>query len=303
LIKWGESTLTDPLKALTDINLDDLVTAFGWQKQTALSNVLRRIFHAPAQKFASQMLECDRAVGTSGLPEAARETLCHFVRNVELFGQEDLPQSGPALYLSNHPGMTDTLCLFAGIARRDLRILALDRPFLQSLPNISQHLLYLSDDVNQRTGTVKKAAAHLRSGGAVLTFPAGKIEPDPDVYSGALESLKDWTDSAGVFMRFAPETKIIPVLVRRVLWDKAVKNPLTFLKSNREERERLGVSLQMLSNFTLNTRPVTARVQFAKPISMDEVGSTDATAIHAIVLERMRGLIQNPPQEKGIPVL
>lgn len=268
-----------------------------------LSNFLRRIFCAPARKFASQILDFDHAVQENGLPKAAQRALYHFVRDVELFGQENLPQTGPALYLSNHPGMTDTLCLFAGIARLDLSILALDRPFLQSLPNTSRRLFYLSDNPSDRINAVKNAAKHLRGGGAVLTFPAGEIEPDPDVYNGALEALNNWTDSAGVFLRFAPETKIVPVLVRCVLWDKAVKHPLTFLRFNHKDRERLGTSLQLLSNVIFDARPITVRVQFAKPISVAEVGSTDLAAIHAAVLERMRGLIQNPPQEKGSAVL
>jgi len=41
-----------------------------------------------------------------------------------------------------------------------------------------------------------EVAAYLRSGGAVLSFPAGRIEPDPDVWSGALQSLNTWVDSA-----------------------------------------------------------------------------------------------------------
>jgi hypothetical protein len=295
--------LTDPLTALTDINLDDLVAAFGWQNLPALSNVLRRIFYAPAHKFALQMLDFDRIIAESSLTKAAQHTLSYFVRDVELFGHENLPKDGPVLYLSNHPGMTDTLCLFAAIARPDLRIFAMDRPFLQSLPAMSRQLLYLSDDPNERIHAVKRAAAHLRNGGAMLTFPAGTIEPDPDVYGGALQALDDWTDSAGVFLRFAPETKIVPVLVRRVLWEKAVKHPLTFLRFNPKDRERLGTSLQLLSNVMFDTRPVTARVQFARPISAAEVGSKDMAAIHAAVLERMRGLIQNPPQEKGVSVL
>ena len=107
--------------------------------------------------------------------------------------------------------MTDTLCLFAAINRPDLRIIALDRPFLHSLPNVSRQLFFISDDSKERLSAVRKAAAHLRAGGAVLTFPAGKIEPDHQVYPGALELLYRWTDSAGVFLRFAPETRILPI--------------------------------------------------------------------------------------------
>lgn len=295
--------MTDALTALTDINLNDLVSAFGWQRFPALAYVLRRIFYTPARKFASQMLDFDQITGESGLSQAARCTLRHFVRDVELFGEENIPKTGPALYLSNHPGMSDTLSLFTAIARPDLRILALDRPFLNSLVNVSKQLFYLNDDPNRRTDAVKKAATYLRNGGAVLTFPAGSIEPDPDVFSGALESLNTWTDSAGVFLRLAPETKIAPVLVRCVVWDKAVKHPLTLLRSKRKDREWLGTSLQLLSNVIFDTRPVTVHVQFAPPIDANEVDTKDMAAIHAAILGRMRVLIENPPQGKGISLL
>ena len=294
---------TDPLAVLTAINLDDLVSSFGWQQRPVLAGWLRRVFHNPARKFALQMLDFDRAVGENGLPLGAQHGLYNFVRDVRAFGCENIPAGGPVLFLSNHPGIADTLCLFTAIARRDLRIIALDRPFLQSLPNVSSHLFYISDDAGERRGVVRKVAAHLRGGGAVLTFPAGEIEPDPDVYPGALQALSGWTDSAALFVRFAPETRIVPVLVRHVLWEKAVRHPLVWLKRSRFERERLGAAFQLLAYMLFDVRPVTVRVQFAKPVTVAEVGSTDVAAIHAAILARMRGLIQNPPDDAGLSLL
>jgi hypothetical protein len=286
--------------SLSDINLDDLVTAFGWQRQPVLRGFVRFVFRGAAGKFAAQMEAFDRQVGLKDLPEGARTTLPHYVKDVRVFGRENLLSSGPVLYLSNHPGMTDTLCLFAALRRPDLRIIALRRPFLQALPNVSRQLIFLSDDPGERMGAVRKASGHLRNGGAVLTFPAGEIEPDPDVYDGADESLGHWLDSAGVFMRFAPETKIVPVLVRNVLWDKAVRHPLTHLRPGRVERERLGASIQLLMQVLFNLAPVTVKVQAAPPISLDEIGSSETAAIHAFVLKRMRSLVQNPPVGAGV---
>jgi hypothetical protein len=294
---------TDALAALTKVNLDDLVGSFGWQNHPRLDRVVRRVFRKPAHKFAEQMLEFDWAVGEQGLPRGAQVGLYHLVRDVKVFGIENVPADGPALFLSNHPGMTDTLSLFTAIARRDLRIIALNRPFLQSLPNVSRHLFYIGEEPAERVGVVKKVSSHLRAGGAVLTFPAGEIEPDPDVYKGALKALERWTPSAAVFVRFAPETKIVPVLVRSVLWGRAVKNPLTWLKWNRFERERLGAALQLLAHMLYDVRPVTVQVHFARPVTVQETGSTDAAALHAAVFERMHGLLQNPPEDEGVSAL
>ncbi len=289
--------------SLTEINLDDLVAAFGWQSHFLPRLFLRAAFRRPAAKFAGQMQNFDRQVGLAGLPQAARRSSRRFVKDVRIFGLENLLPYEPVLYLSNHPGMTDTLCLFAAIHRPDLRIIALRRPFLQALPNISRHLIYVSDDPIDRISAVRKASAHLREGGALLTFPAGEIEPDPDVYNGAELSLNSWLESAAVFIRFAPAAKIVPVLVRNVLWDKAVRHPLTHIRSRRADRERLGASFQLLLQFIFNLTPVTVRVQVAPPIGLAEIGSTDTAAIHAAVLDRMRRLVQYPPVGAGVSAL
>lgn len=286
--------------SLSDINLDDLVTAFGWEHNPILGGLVRLVFRGAARKFASQMVSFDKQVGLAGLPEGARQALRAYVKDVRVFGRENLPASGPVLYLSNHPGMTDTLCLFAALRRPDLRIIALRRPFLQALPNVSQQLIFLDSEPAERMGALRKAAGHLRTGGALLTFPAGEIEPDPDVYTGAYESLDQWLDSAGVFIRFAPETHIVPLLVRNVLWSKAVRHPLTHFRSARSERERLGASFQLLLQILFDLTPVTVRLQVAPPLGLGEIGSKDTAAIHAAVLERMRSLVLHPPVGAGV---
>jgi 1-acyl-sn-glycerol-3-phosphate acyltransferase len=287
-------------EALTEINLDDLVSSFGWQDQPVPAWLLRRVFRAPAQKFARMMLAFDAITGPESLPEGARQTLRGFARELECFGLEHVPSSGPVVFLSNHPGMIDTLALFAAINRPDLRVIALDRPFLLSLPSVARHLLFVSDDPQTRIRAVRQAGSHLREGGALLSFPAGQIEPDPQVYPGALESLENWTDSAGVFIRFAPGTVIVPVLVSGVLWEPAVKFPLVLIKKNRLDREKLGASLQLLAHILFNAHPLRVTLQFARPITLDEIGSRDLAAAHCKIMERMRALVQNPPRAGGI---
>jgi len=281
----------DALHALTEINLADLVASFGWQNAPTLASVLRAAFHAPARKFARQMLRFDADVATRGLSAAAQDLFHQYAQNLTVLGAEHLPASGPALFLSNHPGMVDTLALFIAIQRPDLRIIAIERPFLQSLQNTGQQLIFISDDPARRMSAVRTAAAHLKAGGAALTFPAGKIEPDADVYPGARASLAGWSESAGVFLRFAPETNIIPTLVRGVLWDKAVKHPLTRFKRERLERERLGAAFQLLAHILFDQKPLHVTIHFAQPVTIAEIGSNDPAAIHAKVIERMEKLI------------
>lgn len=293
--------MTSNLEALTEINLDDLVSSFGWQNIPPLAYGLRRLFTQPAQKFARQMLGFDESVGESDLAEAARRLMkTHYVRDARVHGREHVPADKPALFLSNHPGMADTLALFAAINRHDLRIIAVQRPFLESLQHTTRQLIFIDDDPAKRMNAVRQVSAHLKNGGAALTFPAGKIEPDPDVYDGALDSLNEWTDSAGVFLRFARDAVIVPTLVSGVIWDASARHFLTRLKRERFDREKLAAALQLLAMVVRDARPTTPHVRFAKPITLEEVGSTEAQAIHAAVLQRMRGLIENKPNDDGV---
>lgn len=291
------------LDTLTQINLDDLVASFGWQNQPVLAAMLRKMFMGPAHKFARQMVEYDELVGQVGLHEASCRFLKRrYIHDLRVHGSENIPSSGPVLFLSNHPGMTDTVCLFTAIQRPDLRIIAIHRPFLASLVHVTKQLSYISEDSSDRMRAVRQVSSHLRAGGAALTFPAGQIEPDPDVHEGALDSLCGWTASSGVFLRFAPETKIVPVLVSGVIWERTAHHWLTRFKTTREDQERLAAALQLLAMIARDARPTTVHVRFAKPITLDEVGSTDSTCIHQKLMERMRGLIECQ-QDEGVSVL
>lgn len=299
-VKSLTTRMASQLEILTQINLDDLVSSFGWQNQPLLDSMLRRIFASPARKFAEQIASYDNSLNELDLAKASQQILrTNYVRDVRVHGREHVPIDGPALFLSNHPGVADTISLFAAINRADIKIIALHRPFLVALENITKQLFLIDDDPAKRSNAVRQVSAHLRNGGSVLTFPAGEIEPDPQVYDGALDSLNNWIDSAGVFIRFARDTKIVPVLVSGVIWEKTAHHLLTRIKRTGIEREKLAAALQLLMLITRNARPNIVHVRFAKPITLEEIGSIDTDAIHQVVIERMKALIQNPAENDG----
>ncbi|GAB4498235.1 MAG: 1-acyl-sn-glycerol-3-phosphate acyltransferase [Anaerolineales bacterium] len=286
--------MTSNLEALTEINLDDLTTSFGWQDSLLLSRLLRFLFRKPAQIFARHVVEYDNTVGTHGIVEGGWNLSRRYVKNLRIIGADRIPDSA-FLALSNHPGMTDTVALFAALNRKDLRIIALDRPFLNALPHTTAQLFYVYDNPAKRMALVRQVSAHLKKGGAILTFPAGHIEPDPDVYPGAVESLKEWTDSVGVFIRMAPDAAILPVLVRNVVAKKYANHWLLNIKKTKEEKEKLAAALQLLGMVIFNEKPVTVTIQIGMPIYAKDLGTTKTDGIHQAVLAEMRKLIENPP--------
>jgi 1-acyl-sn-glycerol-3-phosphate acyltransferase len=294
--------MASPLDALTNINLEDLINAFGFQGHPFMQRLVRRLFFRPAQSFAQQMLNFDTSIPINGFADAACLAERYYVRAVSVFGTDRLPK-GPFLALSNHPGVTDTLAVIAALGRADLKVIALNRPFLLSLPNLSKQLFFVTDDPNERVALVRRVSMHLRNGGSVLTFPAGHNEPDPDIYPGAVESLSSWLESAGVFIRLAPETAVVPVCVRGVTWDKTAHHPLTHLRRTFDDQQLLASAMQLLSHVMLNTRPVTVRVQIGRPITVRDLGSTDTRVIHKALLSEMKELIENPPKGTGQDIL
>ena len=270
---------------LTRVNLDDLLGSFGCARGQVLAAFLDRLFRAPARLFADQIVAFDKTVGQSGdLVSAARMLLqAHYARGIDIVGRENIPVRGPALFLANHPGMTDTLGLIAAIGRTDLKIVAQRRPFLEALGHTAKHVFFVDENLGRRVIAAHDVAAHLRSGGAVLTFPAGHIEPDPAVASGAAQSLATWSDSSRFIARLAPATPVVPVLVRGVIWQRTARLWLTRLK--RTDRERFAAALQLLAMVCFGIKPTAIAVNFAAPVSLQD------GEIHQAVIGRMRGLI------------
>jgi hypothetical protein len=286
------------IETLTQINLDDLISSFGWQNRPFLARLLRRTFVYPPLAFARQIAEFDSKIATYGLVESSRLALRHYANDLQIFGHDRIPASG-FLALSNHPGMTDTLSLFVSLNRDDLQIIALNRPFLNAMPNMSRQLAYVTEDAGERFKLIRQISAHLRNGGAALTFPAGHIEPDPDVQRGSVDSLRTWTDSASLFIRMAPETAVLPVVVRGVVRKNIAFHPLTYLKRAREEREKFAAALQLLAHVLFRMRDVHVRVQIGNPIYAKDLGTTETKIIHQAVLAEMKQLIENPLLGEG----
>ncbi len=274
----------DHLERLTQVCVDDLISAFGLGGTSYGRAVLESISRIPARRLARQILTYDEIVGESGLGTGGAWALKRLSRNNRIEGQENIPRRGPLLLVSNHPGLADAVALFAATPRDDLRVIAADRPFLDALPNTSRHLLTVAESSVGRPGVARAAARHLRVGGAVLTFPGGRIEPDPAVLPGAVEALDRWSSSADLFARLTPGLAVVPVVVSGVISPSALRNPLTHLRRRRRDREWLAATLQVLIPALRN---VDARVEFGRPIYAEP-----GAAVGEAVIEETRWLME-----------
>ena len=260
-------------RSLVVINTYDILGALGWRGLTVGRRWVELAVRHPARSFARSVMMFDDAIAAGdargeGMREAARGIVESFADGLSIRGASRVPPRGPLLLVANHPGMTDTVALCAAVPRADLRIIAADRPFLRALTAASRRLIFVPEGPGAaaaagRAAAVRAAVAHLRAGGALLTFPAGEIEPDPDVLPGAVEALSRWSPSTALFIRRAPGCVVVPVVVHGVLSRRAQRNPLTRLRRTRKDREWLGAMLQIVMRTLVpGSWPVRVRVEF-----------------------------------------
>lgn len=305
------------LETLTRACTDDLLEALGLYRGgmgdpgTVDSRLKRLATRAadpacriPATRLARQIAFYDDIVGERGLGAGGEWAVERLSRSLSVFGAGHIPETGPLLVVSNHPGLADSLSLFAATPRDDLRVVAAEREFLRALPNTSRYLISLKTGPGGQPaslGSLRRAGRHLRDGGTLLTFPRGGIEPDPASMTGAQASLEGWRHSLELFVRLAPDVTVVPAIVSGVISPTALANPVCKLRSLPEDRRWLAACLQMLVPALRN---VHTTVRFGRPIPADTARRASETREE--VLEESRRIIgistaacDQLPQEPG----
>ena len=267
--------------SLRDSATEDLLRGLGLGRASAVLGGLGR---TAVGRFVRDVAEMDAAIGRSGLAAGAEVLLPRYAGPVTLHGQDRVPARGPLVVAANHAGTVDAPALWRLLASRDdLRIIALNRPILRAVPHLASRLLHVEPEGGGRGELVRRVAEHLRSGGAVLTFPAGTIEPDPAVRPGdALASLTNWGRSVELFVRLVPDTTVLPVAVSGVISQRMLRHPLARWRATPENRELAAATLQVL----VRDRSIRPVLRAGTPLMGDAVSGLPAamsTLLHDAV--------------------
>jgi hypothetical protein len=267
--------MDDPLTLLTRANAQEMLAAFKLDRLGRLQPLADWLASFPARRFSRQILRFDDLVAQHGLAAAGRYILDDFTSSICIEGQWHVPLRGPLLAVANHPGMVDVLAVCVALERRrDLKIIAAEREVLRLIPNFRNRLLFVNPRTGGRSGLLRDATSHLRQGGALLTFPAGTIEPDPSLR--AVEPLAGWSDSSELFVRLVPETLVLPIAVSGVISRTAQQHRIAKRFADQKEREWAAATLQVLCRRLRDTQ---TRVMIGEPISSGHL--TLRAAIHA----------------------
>jgi hypothetical protein len=285
--------VTTPIETLTRINLADMLDNFGLGRLRLGRGAVERVCRAPAQALAERAVAFDRCVGEAGLQGAARQWLLSWVNRLDIVGAQHIPTSGGMILAANPPGLADTLAILSSVPRSDLRLISADRPFVRALENVAQRAFFVSDRSGEKTVMIRQVARYIQQGGAVLIFPAGKIEPDPVVMTGAVESLQTWSDSLGLFVRLAPLAVVVPTVVSGVVYKPALHHPLTRLRRAVKDRERIAATLQVYWLTTGRIKPhLNVRIEFGRALSAAELNPSGAARSAALVTREITGAVR-----------
>jgi hypothetical protein len=159
------------------------------------------------------------------------------------------------------------VAILSCIPRKDLKVLLSDVPFTRAFVAARQYFIYVPPERGGRTATLRASIDHLQSGGALLIFAHGDVEPDPEVSPGARESIQDWSRSVGIMLRRVPESWLQVAIASGVLARKLIRSPIVRIRKSPARRQKLAEVLQ-LSRQMVFPRSVHTQVHisFAGPV-------------------------------------
>ncbi|MEZ0396126.1 MAG: 1-acyl-sn-glycerol-3-phosphate acyltransferase [Anaerolineales bacterium] len=262
--------LESAIRTLGDSLIYEILNALGLPKTPRLHRLFRPLFGQAVDRLSAIGVAADRMIATRGFPAAAAWMASHWVRAVDTRGSETIPAEGPLLMVANHPGAYDILVLPSRLGRRDVHILSSDIPFLKSLPNASQHLIFLSQQIQERMAAAREAIRRLQSGAALLLFGSGLIDPDPAVYPNAEQRIEAWSPSIDLFLRQVPQAQVLLAIISGVIAPEWARHPLTRLRRLDWHRQRLAEFGQIIQQlFRPGQLYLQPRLSFAPPVSVE----------------------------------
>ncbi len=290
---------TPEVEEFTEALYAQLMGVMGIKRPNWVTRAVFSIFNSPVKRMSRLLVELDRNIAQNGWNSAVSQFLEHFITEVDLVGEEQIPRLGPLMVVCNHPAAYDAAILGACIKRDDLKMMASDIPLIQMLPNVAEHMIPVPYSIPARLQTVRSTIRHLQNGGSVLVFPRGDVEPDPAVSPGAELSLEGWSPSIELFIRKVPQTSSVVAYASGILSKSWYKNPVINLWKKYEQRQKVAeifqVSYQLLTGRKPNVKPM---VSFSAPLTITELGGENAPegALLASLIDQARSLLQSHHQ-------
>ena len=298
MIAAPQSAATPSIEDTSEALFSQLMNVMGFQHPNLVTRSLRPFFHTPIQRMSRLLVELNLNIARDGWNPAVNQFTNQLVSTRVLHGEKTIPAQGALMVICNHPAAYDVAILAAAIRRNDLKILTSDIPIIQMFPDIADHCIPVYYDIARRVQTIRSAILHLNNDGAILLFPRGNVEPDPQVSPGAEASLEGWSASIELFLRRVHKTVTVVAIASGMLSKGWFKNPIINCWRTYEQRQKVAEIFQIASQLLFGKAPrATPVVRFASPLSIAELGGVNAQkgALLASLKAQARSLLREHP--------
>lgn len=273
--------------------LEEFYILLGIENHPWLQQAVMALMRKPLDRFLAIARQFDTLAQAEGFGTAARWALPRFVRCLYVRGLENIPTEGPLLLTANHPGAVDSLLISACVPRKDLRILASGLTFFRKLPSLQRFLIFTPRQGNGRALAARQAIRHLQSGGALLIFPSGGVDPDPSFHPEASHYLEKWSESVSLFLRRVPQTMVQTVLCSHVLMERYFRHPLTRFGKTLRQKLVIAEYIQMAEQLIRRQREKLMPVLlFGEAMWGSELLKTEPSAPHKVVVQAAQQLLK-----------
>lgn len=281
------------IQALSDSLVAEIFKALGLSESGWARRTFGPLFQKATNRLSAIGVTFDRLVAESGFPKAAEWALTNWCTGVTARGAERVPAEGPLLVISNHPGTYDSLVITSRLRRNDIKFIASDIPFLKKLPHAHSHFILLSDDTHNRMAAARAGIRHLQTGGALLLFGTGLIDPDPAIFPDAEKHLERWSPSIDLFLRLVPEANVLITIVSGVLAKRWGYHPITWLRHIDWQKRRISEFGQVLQQlFFPGSLYLSPRLGFAPPVSVAELHhESSSEVVLPAIIRRAKALL------------
>jgi hypothetical protein len=247
--------------------IGEILGAIRWPDTKVRRALITALVSLPTKRFAEVMADFDRVINESGVRYACVHLLNKLVLSITSVGVEEIPEKGPVIIASNHPGTYDSLSILSQIPREDAKIIVGSNPFFYDMLNGKEFLIFSPRERNKRFEVIRQAIQHLQNGGLLLIFPYGHISPDPMILEGADECIQGWSRSLGIFLRKVPGTKLILTITSGVITHEFTRHPLPNMFSG-YERRRIIEFMQVIKQMVFHqTKDLYPKISFKEEVT------------------------------------
>ncbi len=269
--------------------------------QTTTSSAFRLPLGLP-EGFVERLLQLDRVRdvwrramdrGAGSIHERVMDEL--ELRLEALGDLESIPRQGPLVVVANHPfGIVEGPALGALLERVRPDVMFVTNSLLAELPELRDRIFAVNPfgrAAHENTAAIRGALRHLRSGGALVVFPAGEVS--------AMRAP----------LGFVSDSTWQPMAARLAMKTSAKVLPVFFAGGNRPRFQLAGLvhpSLRtmMLASEMLARRKQTIRVVVGQPLEAAKFRSAEGFTEHLrsctyALAKRIRQAPVAPPMAAG----